>query len=126
MAPNRFICLTVSGLSICLMSALVGQLRADASKGAEPNANLVEAATAAYQGAQSDYKIMRATAEDVYQWSLRVMNAEKQPKSAAAHVERMRDLHERATARYKAGGVSAREYESTRFYLLEAQSLIAP
>jgi hypothetical protein len=128
MVSSRLFWASTGVLFIVFTCAFVAQLQADAADDPTQNEELVEAATAAYQCTQAEYNVNRATVEDVYQWSRRIMKAENSRDAAAAHVGRMRELHERVSALHQAGaaGGSAQDYESTRFYLLEARSHLTP
>src|SRR4051794_34957665 len=86
------------------------QLHADQSGRPERAAEMVAAAEGALKATiDSQDAGAGATIEDVYQWSRRLMSAEQREgkKGArASHLERMRTLHDKTTARFNAGAAT--------------------
>lgn len=88
--------------------------------------SIVVAADGAYQAANDRFFANKATVEDVYLWSQRLMKAQeadgKHPNAKADHLSRMENLQELITERYKSGvpGIDKFELSATSFYVLEA------
>jgi hypothetical protein len=103
------------------------QLGAEQSVKSENAAAMVEAAKGALRATMASQEAGRATIEDVYQWSRRLMTAEAlagKADAGADHFDRMGALHQKAAALYKKGakGGSEEKFYATKFYLLEAQN----
>ena len=89
---------------------------------------MVETAKSALRSTMAAQLAGRATIEDIYQWSRRLMNAEQLAGIASAsadHLERMDTLHKKVEALYKTAskGGSEDKYYASKFYLLEAQAM---
>jgi hypothetical protein len=104
-------------------------LKLGAEEGRKPDnaAAMVTAAKNTLRATMAAKDAGRATIEDIYQWSRRLMTAEQlagKTNASADHLERMRTLHETAAALYnnKAKGGSENNLYASEFYLLEAQA----
>src|SRR5262245_2034466 len=111
---------------VAVVALLTGfQVNADQS-GKDQNANeMVEAAKNALKATMAANEAGRATIEDIYQWSRRLMAAEQRAgkaNAAADHLERMDQLHQKTAALYRTGsrGGSEEKFYGSKFYLLEA------
>jgi hypothetical protein len=119
--------LALGGLIAAAIFWMGLQLGAEQSLKLENAAAMVEAAKGALRSTMAAHEAGRATIEDIYQWSRRLMAAEQLAGKAgagAAHFERMGTLHEKAAALYKKGakGGSEEKFYASKFYLLEAQA----
>jgi hypothetical protein len=111
--------------------ALLTRYQAYADIGGKPDdaaAEMVAAAENALRATMAANEAGRATIEDIYQWSLRLMNAEKgagKADAAADHLKRMDNLHQKADLLYqaKAKGSSVNKVYATQFYFLEAKAM---
>jgi hypothetical protein len=119
----------VIGGLIATVALLTGfQVNADETRTAGNGDEMVDAAKDALVFTTAANEAGRATIEDVYQWSLRLMNAEKSAGMAGAaanQLKRMDNLHQRADLLYqaKAKGSSVFKVSASKFYLLEAQAM---
>jgi hypothetical protein len=117
------------GLVIAGLSALPS--RADVEpqgKAKMANPNMVLAARKAKEAALAMHDVGRASLEDVYRWSRRVIEADNfAPQSVADHLALMRNLHARADAMNKAGAPGGEELwlHATAYYVAEAENLAA-
>jgi hypothetical protein len=124
MKTRNVVALAMMGFLVAaLMMGL--QVRADQDRAAD-NAALVEAADMALKATIAEHEAGKATIEDVYQWSQRLMTAERRAgkvDASSAHVQRMRQLHEKQTVLFKTGSVagSQRKVFASKYYLVEAQ-----
>lgn len=100
----------------------------------EPNpakSALVTAAKAALEATQTEYEVGQSSAEEIYVWSKRLMEAElasgADRSSAMQHVTRMKSLFERVAtlARVGAAGGEASTVAATTYYFEEAKALAA-
>jgi hypothetical protein len=118
-----------------IVSALLGivcisQLQADDPKATDDiPAEMVKAANSALRATMAQYEFQQSSAEDVYQWSRRLMEAEiadgKNKNDAALdHLKRMRQMYQKAEALFKAGakGGTENRFHATHYYFLEAQT----
>ena len=129
MTRNRSLVLAalVSGgiLLLCRSASVADENAVDASK-----AKMVMAAKDTLESIQASYTrgiANKATAEDIYLWSHRLMEAEKESgpngeKAAAQHALRMRELYARLEAEHRFGRISLRELSATTYYLEKALS----
>jgi hypothetical protein len=106
------------------------QLGAEQAPKPDNSAELVQAAKDTLTATMAASLAGRATIEDVYQWSRRLMAAEQLAGKASAsadHLQRMDNLHQQAEALYqaKAKGSSVNKAHASRFYFLEAQAMNA-
>jgi hypothetical protein len=110
----------------------VSQSRAEKEQERKPRSKLAEAAAAALIATQAQKEFQQATVDDVYQWSRRLMEAEQQDSEGEAaikrHLIRMRRLYEKTEALFKKGarGGAANHFHATKYYFLEAESLLNP
>jgi enoyl reductase-like protein len=114
-------------VSILLGTVCISQLQSDDTKERQEIPDIVKAADRALKATMSEHTFGRASSEEFYQWSRRLMEAEEKHNSnkraAMDHVDRMLQLHARAKARLDkgTGGGSQRDFYATEYYLLEAQ-----
>lgn len=96
---------------------------------ADPTAaERVEAATRVLQQLRADAAAGTATPEDVYRWSVRVMEAERDAGTASAlqsHAARMRDLASVVAGQVSQGTVPMVALEQVRFFLAEANGWLS-
>ena len=104
----------------------------DAEKLAPRKAALVRVAEATYWKHKELYVAQLATAEDLYLWSRRWMEAQlasdlREVKIAAAreHLARMTQLEAATVIRHEAGRESAAVEAAAEFYRVEAELLLA-
>jgi hypothetical protein len=97
------------------------------SSEAEPDVEVVATAKASYMAFQATYQTGRASAEDLYRWSVRWMDAEGRSKPARVkHLERMESLRRGVSAKHAdeiEGGDDA-SYKASAFYVAEAKSML--
>jgi hypothetical protein len=96
---------------------------------ADTAAEMVKAAEGALRGTMAQYEFQQSSVEQVYQWSKRLMKAEiangkNKSKAALDHVQRMRNVYQKAEALFKNGvkGGSEDKFHATHYYFLEAQA----
>ena len=92
------------------------------------NQKMVTAATQALEVTLARYEVGRATPEEVYIWSRRVVEANLYSfESVAKHLEAMRELHERVVALNQIGGEGgeAHALHASEYYLAEAEGFAA-
>ena len=126
MNARRSTPLMVALLLSCVTFVGMEATRGQQSAPAAANSKLLDAAKATLKAMQADYEVGRATVEDIYRWSKRVMEAEQQAgveQAAKDHLARMRELHDGTVAKRERGreGGEARNYQATAYYLAEAQ-----
>jgi outer membrane protein TolC len=93
----------------------------------------VEAAAKAFETAEKSYATGQSTAEQVYLWSRRWLEARRdladnQAERAAAveaHLGRLQMLRKTITARYKVGNAPYAEVTGAEFYVVEAELWLA-
>jgi hypothetical protein len=107
-------------------------LQSGADEACKPDnaAELVEAAKSTLQATIAANTAGRATIEEVYQWSRRLMEAEQaagNAKARAGHLQRMEHLYQSADGLYqaKAKGATVNKALASKFYFLEAQAMNA-
>jgi hypothetical protein len=133
MKANRVILLSCISLVVGGSWLYVTHLRADETEGlnSTPNQTLVGFAKEALVATEAAYFVNQASLEEIYEWSKRLMDAELLngvgDDAVSAHLERMREKHRRAEALFQAGarGVSPKDYAAARYYLMEAESMMA-
>jgi hypothetical protein len=89
-----------------------------------PLVGLAEAAGRAFASARELYRNGRESAEVVYVWSKRWMDAARKERVATAradHLRRMQDLETLARQRYGAGAASQLEKLAAEYYRIEAE-----
>jgi hypothetical protein len=126
MKRNRF---KLPAIALVLLGMVsLSQLQAEDDPQTNQNVpETVDAAKSAFETIAADYALGQASVEDMYQWSRRLMEAElaggTNKKAVLDHVARMRTLFEKVAGLHKiqVKGGSAREFQSTRYYLLAAQ-----
>lgn len=126
MTRHRMVVVTVIGLAAVAVWPAISLSESDRA-GREKIASLAEAADTAFKATRVEYDAGLARVEDVYQWSLRLMETEQlegKANAAADHADRMRELHKRVAALHRTGGRggSSRDFYSTQYYSLEADS----
>jgi hypothetical protein len=87
------------------------------------NERMVAAAAKALAATQARFEVGRATPEEVYIWSRRVLEAKLySPESLMKHLALMQELHERIAAKNKVGGEGgeARFMHASEYYVAEA------
>lgn len=118
----------------CLVAAaallMAFRINADQIRKPQNAPEMVETAKNALRSTMAAQLAGRATIEDIYQWSRRLMDAELVAGTATAsadHLERMDTLHKKVEALYKTAskGGSEDKYHASKFYLLEAQAMAA-
>ena len=105
----------------------------DAEKLSARQAALVRAAERAYWGHKASYEAGRATAEDLYLWSRRWMEAaqsasdRREDKIAAAreHLARMTQMEAVIVTQSETGLASTAAESAAEFYRVEAELLLA-
>jgi hypothetical protein len=93
-------------------------------QGGKVNQKMVAAAKESMKTTQAIYEVGRASAEDVYRWSRRVVAAEQfSPEAVKAHLALMRGLHARAAAQRRVGAEGGEEHilHATEYYVAEAE-----
>jgi hypothetical protein len=121
------------GRLVALVAALV--LAGAAAAGPVPAETLkarLQAAREAYD--QSDYIFWRGrgSLENVYRWSLRVLDAQKtlaqnkddEVAAARAHLERMVDLEKKARKLFEAGVLAEQDLPAARYYRHDAEVML--
>lgn len=125
MRSNRLTMLGIVGLLTCSGWLCISPAPAEEGLVGGPT-TLADAAEHAYQATEASYNAGRYSAEDLYRWSKRLMEAQqadgKHPNARAEHLARMAQLHKKATALYHTASKGGDEatYYATMFYLLEA------
>jgi hypothetical protein len=125
MKNNRFAVVGFAGLLSCLGWIWISPAPAEEGIVRAPK-TLAEAAEGAYRATSASYEAGRGTAEDIYLWSKRLMEAQqadgKHPNAKAEHLARMAEFHKKVSALYHTGSKGGDEsrYYATMFYVLEA------
>jgi hypothetical protein len=118
-------------LALALAFALITAARpaaADDGPGA-----VVDAAAQAYELAATRWQSGRGTVDEVYVWSVRWLDAQRElplkgralAAAAAAHLARMKDLGERTRAAVAEGRSPAHDVTATTYYLRQAERWVA-
>jgi hypothetical protein len=120
-------------ISMLVGAALVISSHVYADSGNRPrrDSELADAARETYKCTDAEYQAGNATVEDLYRWSLRLMRAEQKDgvaTAAADHAARMKALHDKIAALHAVGaiGASSKDFNATKFYHLEAESIAKP
>lgn len=127
MRTRPTVVVVIGGLVVTTALLTGFQVNADQNRKSENTAEMVEAAKNALRATMAAHTAGKATVEDIYQWSRRLMTAEQLAGKAGAstdHLERMDTLHKKTEALYKtaAKGGSEEKFYASKFYLLEAQA----
>jgi hypothetical protein len=115
-------------VSLSMGMVCLSHLRADDPEENQDVPEIVKEAEMAFKCTQAEHQFQQRSVEDLYQWSRRLMEAERasgtNKNAALDHVTRMRQLHEKIEALFKHGvkGGSETDFHATRYYLLEAQA----
>ena len=97
---------------------------ATARAGAEPHAERIGAAQAAYEGVSARHAAGMATLDEVCQWSVRWHRAQHEAGDLAAgpaHLARMEALSTQVAAGVAAGTAPAQDQLTMRYYVAEAK-----
>ncbi len=93
-------------------------------------ARMIDSARSALEAARTMYEVGKVPADEIYQWSRRLMEAEIKADPAnrdavAAHVQRMRDLLVRVKSLFDAGSAGGEQLtlDAVTYYVAEAESL---
>jgi hypothetical protein len=128
MARHRSLVLAAVALVGCAL-LVISTSRADQGKSKPATGELTQAAQKALEQTQELYQTGRGTAEDVYRWSRRLMEAEQKAdhnnrQAAAAHIDRMKALQDRVVAKAKAGveGGEEANVAAAAYFVEEAKS----
>jgi hypothetical protein len=127
MKNNRFTYVGIAGLLSCMGWLCISPAPAEEGIVGAPT-TIAEAAEAAYRATSASYEAGRGTAEDIYLWSKRLMEAQqadgKHPNAKAEHLARMAQFYQKVSALYATGSKGGDEsrYYATMFYLLEARA----
>jgi hypothetical protein len=131
MTSQRSAKLATAGMMIgaCVLMALPTSAENEEQNPVE--STLVAAARAALEATQARFQVGQASADQIYLWSRRLLEAELASGAgrsvALKHVARMRELSDRAIAAERAGAVGGEPIAvaAARYYLEEANTLAA-
>ncbi|NUP09735.1 MAG: hypothetical protein HOW73_27125 [Polyangiaceae bacterium] len=100
-----------------IAAAVLGSRRAEAAPPSK-----AQAAKAAFSATEADFRAGRATAEDVYLWSKRWLEAERTSNAAAAkdHLARMKALEATVKANLQTGTSTKTDAFRCAYYVVEA------
>ena len=128
MRRRRFVVAGVAALLSFLGGLYVSPMLAEEQFAPGKMPTTAEAAEQVLKGTQAHYEAGKATVEDVYRWSRRLMEAQqadgKHPKAREDHLNRLYALKAKAAVLYRSGsrGGDATEYYATTYYLLKDEA----
>jgi hypothetical protein len=131
MCKSQIVMLSGAVLIALLTPTTILRLHAEEKNETVGSAEVATAAREAYDVYETEYRAFRCVVGEVYDWSIRVMEAERaEGKTANAvkdHLDRMLAIHTFAEQIYKKnqGLRGVPDYYATRYYLLEARAMLA-
>lgn len=121
---GRYLSWMAGGLFVMALLICSGDAAPELGKQAGVNQKMIAAAREALKATEAIVEVDRASYEDVYRWSRRVVEAEDfSPEAIKDHITLMRELHARVAARAKRGleNGDPRILHATEYYLAEAE-----
>ena len=121
--------LVVGGVLLLAVTLICSSFAAVDSGGPQPiDKAMLEAAQAGLKATQAVFAVGNASIEDVYRWSMRVMEAQhRSPQARKDHAARMLELNKKMKAMAQGGAlISTEEMSAVDYFLAEAIVLDRP